>query len=71
MASKYPSVQFFRGKDGMTYFRIRARNGRIRMVSEGYTDRNKAYRGYAGLQLDLRGAVTLINRWSEPKCSRP
>jgi uncharacterized protein YegP (UPF0339 family) len=46
-------VEFFKDEDGEHRFRIKGRNGRKMMVSEGYGRPGKAVRGYNALQKEM------------------
>jgi uncharacterized protein YegP (UPF0339 family) len=49
----------FKGKNGDWYVRLRARNGRILVVSEGYTGRKEAIRASATIRTTAIDAVIL------------
>ena len=43
------SVEIFQGQDGLWYWHVKARNHRIVVQSEGYSDRRGARRGVEAL----------------------
>jgi uncharacterized protein YegP (UPF0339 family) len=42
-------LEFFEGEDGQSYFHLKAANGEIVMVSEGYSSTAHAVRGWLDL----------------------
>jgi uncharacterized protein YegP (UPF0339 family) len=45
-----PGFELFTGADGLVYFRLRANNGEIVLVSEGYTTKASAEKGIASVK---------------------
>lgn len=50
------TAEFFKGKDGQWYWRLRGRNGRIR------ADGGEGYKTLLGARRGLRGLIATMNR---------